>query len=106
MWQHHVHFVILVWPTSWTPAVVGLFVCLGIRDHDPILRNITSAFLRNIKSEFYQITPRVNFLAESQYRIYPNMCAKFGCSQTVVSKTSTMTSPALVLLFSPACLGD
>ena len=28
----------------------------------------------------------VNFLGESQSRIYPNMCAKFGCGPTVVSK--------------------
>ena len=28
----------------------------------------------------------VNFLGESQSRIYPNMCAKFGCGLTVVSK--------------------
>ena len=26
------------------------------------------------------------FLGESQSRIYPNMCAKFGCGPTVVSK--------------------
>ena len=26
------------------------------------------------------------FLGESQSRIYPNMCAKFGCCPTVVSK--------------------
>ena len=28
----------------------------------------------------------VNFLGESQSRVYPNMCAKFGCGPTVVSK--------------------
>ena len=26
------------------------------------------------------------FLGESQSRIYPNMCAKFGCGPTVLSK--------------------
>ena len=26
------------------------------------------------------------FLAQNESRIYPNMCAKFGCSPTVVSK--------------------
>ena len=26
------------------------------------------------------------FLGESQSRVYPNMCAKFGCGPTVVSK--------------------
>ena len=26
------------------------------------------------------------FLGESQSRIYPNMCANFGCGPTVVSK--------------------
>ena len=26
------------------------------------------------------------FLGESQSRIYPNMCAKFGCGPTVVSR--------------------
>ena len=26
------------------------------------------------------------FLGESQSRIYPNMCAKFGCGPTIVSK--------------------
>ena len=28
----------------------------------------------------------VNFLGESQSRIYPNICTNFGCSPTVVSK--------------------
>ena len=28
----------------------------------------------------------VNFLGESQSRIYPNMCATFGCGLMVVSK--------------------
>ena len=28
----------------------------------------------------------VNFLGESQSRIYPNMCATFGCGPMVVSK--------------------
>ena len=35
------------------------------------------------------ITPGVgwvNFLGESQSRIYPNMCAKFGCGPAVVEK--------------------
>ena len=26
------------------------------------------------------------FLGESQSRIYPNMCAKFGCGSTIVSE--------------------
>ena len=28
----------------------------------------------------------VNFLDENESHIYPNMCAKFGCGPTVVSK--------------------
>ena len=31
------------------------------------------------------------FLSESQSRIYPNMCAKFICSQTVLSKKKGCT---------------
>ena len=27
-----------------------------------------------------------NFLAENESHVYPNMCAKFGCGPTVVSK--------------------
>ena len=31
------YYIILVWPTSWTPAVGGLFVCLCVHGHVAIL---------------------------------------------------------------------
>ena len=31
------------------------------------------------------------FLAENEFHIYPNMCAKFGCGLTVVSKKGVQT---------------
>ena len=31
------------------------------------------------------------FLAENESHIYPNMCAKFGCAPTVVSKKGVQT---------------
>ena len=30
------------------------------------------------------------FLAENESHIYPNMCAKFGCGPTVVSKVGVV----------------
>ena len=49
-----------------------------------------SSYVRNITSEFYQITPLGGVgqfgLSESQSRIYPHMRAKFGRGPTIVWK--------------------
>ena len=48
------------------------------------------------------------FLGESQSRIYPNMCAKFGCGPTVVSKrggVQTDRQRDTVALYSRLCCG-
>ena len=53
-----------------------------------------------------------NLLAENESHIYPNMCAKFGCGPTVVSKKGrgggtdrqTKISAALYSRYSSVCV--